>query len=134
ATVDSPDNRFNLHAYLYAAREYARLELPPTVWSPCGMVQLAHDHKLRKRFAKLASGQLYPPGVFDVLDADSASQVAGLPLAQSSLYFPQSGWLSPAALCAWYLDHPAITLRRNKRLTALLQDGDGWWLQLATAR
>lgn len=134
ATVDAADNRFNLHAYLHAAREYASLGLPPDVWSPCGMLQLAHDARLQKRFTRLASGMLYPPGIFEVLDARQASSLAGLALQQGALYLPDSGWLSPAALCRWYLQHPGIAVRCGTRLQALMESGTGWTLELATAQ
>lgn len=132
ATVDSPDNRFNLHAWLYALREYRRLKLPDTLWSPCGMLQLAHDAKMHKRFARLAVSDLYPPGIFEVIDAQRATAIAGVTLQQAALHFPGSGWLDPGALCRWYLAHPGITLRCNSKLRTL-RDSDGrWQLELAT--
>lgn len=132
ATVDSPDNRFNLHAWLYALREYRRLALPDGLWSPTGMLQLAHDARMQKRFARLAASNLYPPGIFEVIDQERASAVAGVPLSQPALHFPGSGWLNPAALCRWYLSHPGITLRCAARVATLQDSGAGWQLELAT--
>lgn len=110
ALVDAPENRFNLHAYLHAAGAYRQLALPQEIWSPCGMLQLAHDHRLQKRFARLAREGLYPATLLQLLDAVAASRLASVPVAHGALYFPASGWLNPAALCAWYLQHPGITL------------------------
>src|SRR5690606_19894711 len=128
----SPDNRFNLHAWLYALREYRRLKLPDTLWSPCGMLQLAHDAKMHQRFARLAVSDLYPPCICEVIAAQRATAIAGVTLQQAALHFPGSGWLDPGALCRWYLAHPGITLRCNSKLRTL-RDSDGrWQLELAT--
>lgn len=126
ATVDSADNRFNLYAYLYAARHYRALELPEQIWSACGMLQLAHDAKLQKRFAALQQSGLYAPELLQILDAAAASELTGLPLQSPALYCPDAGWLSPAQLCEWYVSHPGIRVLTAHCVTQLDQGAEGW--------
>lgn len=125
-TVDAPDNRFNLHAYLHATRHYRSLGLPPDVWQPCGMLQLAHDHKLLKRFETLANSGLYAPEVLQVLDATAAGIRGNQAVARTALYFPDAGWLSPARLCAWYCRHPGIQVLTGLAVTQLDHGPEGW--------
>jgi tRNA 5-methylaminomethyl-2-thiouridine biosynthesis bifunctional protein len=132
-TVDAPDNRFNLHAYLHAVRHYRSLELPPDIWSACGMLQLAHDHKLLKRFDTLAKSGMYAPEVLQVLNSLAASQIVGEAVAQPALYFPEAGWLCPPRLCAWYCEHPSIQVLTGHELTRLQQSAGSWELLLRTA-
>lgn len=129
-TVDAPDNRFNLHAYLYAARHYRSLGLPPDIWSPCGMLQLAHDHKLLKRFETLAKSDMYAAEVLQVLDSVAASHVGGETVSRPALYFPEAGWLCPPRLCAWYCAHPAIQVLTGHEVTQLQQKAGSWELVL----
>lgn len=128
ATVDTPDNRFNLHAYLYAARFYRSLDLPASVWSASGMLQLAHDHKMAKRFTTFAQNAMYAPDIIQVLDSAQASALCKFQVQQAALYFPHAGWLSPVELCRFYCSHPSITVRYGRELCMLDQDKSGWEL------
>lgn len=129
-TVDSADNRFNLHSYLYASRHYRSLGLPATTWSHCGMLQLAHDHKLLKRFRTLADQGMYATRIVQVLGQEEASVLCGIELERPALFFPDAGWLAPPALCAWYSSHPSITTLCNHEVSALEQDKGGWEVML----
>lgn len=125
-TVDAPDNRFNLHAYLHAARHYRSLGLPPDIWSPCGMLQLAHDHKLLKRFDTLAGSAMYALEVLQVLNSSAASALGGEPVVRPALYSPQAGWLCPPRLCAWYCAQPGIEVLHGYTVTQLNPGAGGW--------
>jgi tRNA 5-methylaminomethyl-2-thiouridine biosynthesis bifunctional protein len=129
-TVDAPDNRFNLHAYLHAARHYRSLGLPPEIWSPCGMLQLAHDHKLLKRFDTLARSGMYAPEVLQVLDSGAASARSGEAVSRPALYFPDAGWLCPPRLCAWYCAHAGIQVLTGHTVTQLHRREPGWEVRM----
>lgn len=126
ATADIPENRFNLHAFMHAVLHYQGLTLPPGTWSPCGMLQLAHDAKLQKRLDKLAGSDMYPERLVRCLDAGEAGALCGLPISRPALYFPDAGWLSPPELCSFYCAHPAIQLMTGVEVTQLDQGSSGW--------
>ncbi len=133
STVDSPDNQFNLHAFLYAARYYEGFSASADfAWHRCGMLQVAVIPRLQKRFKQLAEGGNYAPAVMEYLQVDAASALAGITLAHPALHFPASGWLSPPALCKAWAAHPGITVQTGTRVTSLEQLADGWRLQLAS--
>lgn len=126
ATVDSADNRFNYHAWLHAMRHYQALNLPESHWSPCGVLQVAHDDKLLKRFAALQQADLYDASILQVLDADAASAVAGVQLQRPALHFPAAGWLGPQRLCHWYTAHPGINVTTGQAVTDIRPAAGGW--------
>lgn len=132
STLDSADNQFNLHAFLYATRYYAALAQNADIdWHRSGMLQVAVIPRLQKRFKQLATDAHYAPAVMRYLLPEAASMIAGVELAHPALHFPNSGWLSPPALCKAWAAHPGITVHTGASVTALEQLGDGWRLQLA---
>lgn len=124
---DTPVNRFNIHAYLHAARQYLALAQSYALpWHGCGMLQVAVTPELGKRYRELADSGLYPPQLLRWVDATEASTLAGVPLRHAALYFPDSGWIAPPALCEHYSQHPGIRLETNAEAVRLEQTGDGW--------
>lgn len=66
------------------------------------------------------------PALAEWLDARAASQRAGLALPGPAHWFPESGWLSPAAVCRALLATPGIVLRENLGALQLLRTAQGW--------
>ena len=60
----------------------------------CGQIQLAFNAREQANLAILAD--LYK---LQVLNANVASEIAGITLKMGGLYFPQAGWVKPAGLC-----------------------------------
>ncbi len=134
STLDSADNQFNLHAFLYAARYYdAFAATAPNIdWHRCGMLQVAVIPRLQKRFRQLAESGAYAPGLMQYLQPDAASAVAGLALSHPALHFPASGWLSPPALCKAWAAHPGITVQTATHVTSLEEIASGWRLHISS--
>jgi tRNA 5-methylaminomethyl-2-thiouridine biosynthesis bifunctional protein len=131
STLDSADNQFNLHAFLYAARYYEALSTVTDIgWHRCGMLQVAVIPRLQKRFKQLAASGSYAPALMEYLDPRVASTYAGIELTHPALYFPASGWLSPPALCKAWAAHPGITVQTGTQVTQLEQVAEGWRLHL----
>ncbi|GAA5525972.1 tRNA 5-methylaminomethyl-2-thiouridine biosynthesis bifunctional protein MnmC [Microbulbifer aestuariivivens] len=124
-----PNGDFNLHALLFALRYYPRL--CPQLFHACGLLQLAQGHKeetlqaqLREWLAPLDADALAQP-----VDPAGASALAGIPLPFAGLYFPRSGWLEPANVCAALLHHDNIQLHCHTSIEQLRQNDAGWQLQ-----
>lgn len=60
----------------------------------CGQIQLAFNAREQANQAELAD--LYK---LQLLNANEASEIAGIILKIGGLYLPQAGWVKPAALC-----------------------------------
>ncbi|QEL54950.1 bifunctional tRNA (5-methylaminomethyl-2-thiouridine)(34)-methyltransferase MnmD/FAD-dependent 5-carboxymethylaminomethyl-2-thiouridine(34) oxidoreductase MnmC [Chromobacterium paludis] len=125
----TPLTQLVLSGYAYSLRTLAAL-LPENGddWQRCGVLQLAHDGKEANKQAELAALGLAPQ-VMRRLDARDASDLAGLPLPQGGLFFPQGGWVHPPALVRALADHPNIARRAGRSVLELSHNpSDGSWL------
>ncbi|WP_426416796.1 bifunctional tRNA (5-methylaminomethyl-2-thiouridine)(34)-methyltransferase MnmD/FAD-dependent 5-carboxymethylaminomethyl-2-thiouridine(34) oxidoreductase MnmC [Aestuariirhabdus sp. LZHN29] len=102
----------------------------PSVWSPCGVIQLAHNQKELTRQQQLLECGLYHPEFLSGKDAQSLSQLCGVELGSGGLLFPTTGWVNPPSLCKALLDHPLIELTTNWTLQTAqqLDPTSGWRL------
>lgn len=123
---NSPLARFNLLSLSYA-QAYYRAYWDAGVGAPCGVLQMATTSKDQALQQTIARRFAQAPELVQGLTATQASDVAGIPLHQHALYFPNAGWLAPRRLCEALLDHPAITLRPNSPVSRLERRAEQWW-------
>lgn len=64
------------------------------------------------------------------LDAEAASNLAGIALAESALWLPQAGLIHPAGLLACIFAHPNIELLSQHEVTQISPDGPCWQLEV----
>ncbi|MDC0663346.1 bifunctional tRNA (5-methylaminomethyl-2-thiouridine)(34)-methyltransferase MnmD/FAD-dependent 5-carboxymethylaminomethyl-2-thiouridine(34) oxidoreductase MnmC [Marinobacter sp. SS21] len=118
--------RLALSALLFAQAHYRTL--PGNLWQQTGVLQLAYDEQESLRQDKFAARNDYPGAVVRPVSAEEASALSGLPLAQGGLWFAHSGWLNPAGLCAWLLDHDRIACQFDFDVTKVTALADSWQL------
>ena len=94
-------------------------------WDMCGILQLAFNDKEHKRFQSLA--EHFPKELLHPVSAEQASQIAGVALNYSGLFYPQAGWVNPPALCKVLSQHPLITLKTAEHALTLTQDNQQQW-------
>ena len=124
----SPLVDFALQSYRLAATTYsnmfARDQLLAGVDGElCGYLQQS-DNIDEMRFL-----QQVLPGAEDlarVLTPKDATVLLGLPQEKGGYWFPQSGWLRPAAVCRALLDDPRIQLVEHCGHVSLNHDGEYW--------
>ena len=108
-----PLSQLTLSGYLYTVGLLRRL-LPQSdeTWRNCGLLQLAQDQdEFDKQQALLASG--IAGDLIQALNPTDASACAGVELTHGGLFFPQGGWLYPAALVAKLCAQPGIQLKTS---------------------
>ena len=93
-------------------------------WDSCGILQLAFNDKEQKRLAALAAH--FAPSLLRAVDAQQASQLAGLPLDNGGLFFPEAGWIHPPALCQALSQHPLIHIQTTQQAISLTQVDQQW--------
>lgn len=121
----SPAADFNLAALLFAQRHFAPYWCDPDgrFGEACGVLHLDAPGAANSQEKLLR--RLGDQGLCQLLEPADAGEIAGLDLPAGGLWFPDSGWLSPSALCAGLVDHTGIEVRRA-RVQRLDREGDRW--------
>lgn len=115
----TPLTQLVLSGYAYTLRTlHNQLPQGEATWQQCGVLQLAHSAAEAKKQQELATCGL-PADLLQALDADAASQQAGIELPCGGLFFPQGGWLNPPALIRQLTDHPNIQIRTSHNVVEL---------------
>jgi tRNA 5-methylaminomethyl-2-thiouridine biosynthesis bifunctional protein len=77
------------------------------IFEACGLIQLAFNAREQARQQALLQNEQL--NFLQHLNAKTASEIAGIALKSGGLYFPQAGWVKPAALCEALCSHALIT-------------------------
>jgi tRNA 5-methylaminomethyl-2-thiouridine biosynthesis bifunctional protein len=89
-----------------------------------GLLRLGGD--LAAMRALIAQQQL-PADWVGALDTSAASALAGVPLTGPAWLYPGAGWVSPAALVAWALDHPRVRFVGGVDVREVRRSANGLW-------
>ncbi len=103
------DSQLHLHCFAAAHRFYQRWHQRFSAhgiefaMQSCGVLQLACNDKLALRQQKICQHTAWPEQVFQAVDAETASAIAGIAVPYSGLYFADGGWVAPKQFCqaAW---------------------------------
>ena len=118
--------RFVLASYGHAlALLDEKLPIDGISRAECGELQLAFSAEERKRIDKLAALD-WPSHILQRVDAATASNLAGIELADGGLWFPAGGWLVPPRMCAALAASPAIVQHTGYRVESLAAVNAGW--------
>ena len=91
---------FYTSAFSLALRQFSKFD--EIDFKPCGALHLITDEAKQKRFSKMIENWCWQDGGLQLLYAQQASDVAGIPLEQEAFFLPQSGYVSPSKLCRAY--------------------------------
>ncbi len=112
----SPASQIQAHSFLYAKRAYQQLAAHhsyPHQW--CGVLQMDFTDDVAARHQKLSDNQYWPAALIRKVDAQQASEIAGIMLNCGGLFTAEGGWLSPPDLVAAMVEQAQET----ERLTVL---------------
>ncbi len=123
----TPANLFRLSAFRYAIRHYHYLSKHHDFsWQSCGLIQLAKDKTEFDEYNNLLGRHLYDSAFMNLINADQASQLSGLPIRHNGLFFPQAGCLDPVALCRAWTSAENINLLGNREVTEINFKNGHW--------
>ncbi|PMR76080.1 bifunctional tRNA (5-methylaminomethyl-2-thiouridine)(34)-methyltransferase MnmD/FAD-dependent 5-carboxymethylaminomethyl-2-thiouridine(34) oxidoreductase MnmC [Billgrantia endophytica] len=123
-------SRFYLAGLQHTLRWLQHLDPGHELWSPCGLLQLAMTDREARRQVRFLAAHRLPQALLAGVDADTATQQAGVELDHSGLSYPAAGWVRPGALCQFLASGPGVDFRRGE-VTALDVTQAGWKLSLA---
>jgi tRNA 5-methylaminomethyl-2-thiouridine biosynthesis bifunctional protein len=117
---------FNLASLQFALRHYLPFWADSGVGDRCGVIQLAHTLAEQQLHKRLQENYGDADALVKFVTAGQASELAGIALDHGGLFFPDAGWLNPAALCQALVTHPNINIRYNSDALTLVQNGSIW--------
>ncbi|MDX1634270.1 MAG: bifunctional tRNA (5-methylaminomethyl-2-thiouridine)(34)-methyltransferase MnmD/FAD-dependent 5-carboxymethylaminomethyl-2-thiouridine(34) oxidoreductase MnmC [Marinobacter sp.] len=120
----NPQTQLALSALLFSQRFYPLNA--PTAWHGTGLFQMAYNHQEADRQQRFLERNDYPDTVLTPVSAAEASEFCGLAVPAGGLWFANSGWLTPKALCRALLDHPNIHAKLGFRVTRLMPCNGRW--------
>jgi tRNA 5-methylaminomethyl-2-thiouridine biosynthesis bifunctional protein len=109
------ESDFYAAAYSQALRHFRSLE--DIDWTPCGSLHLMTSDKIQGRLHRTCANWGWDAAHMRLVDADEASQLAGIELHHDALYLPEGGSVSPKKLCAAYAHN--IEVHLNTRIEKL---------------
>ncbi|GEN29715.1 tRNA 5-methylaminomethyl-2-thiouridine biosynthesis bifunctional protein MnmC [Halovibrio variabilis] len=131
AAETNHQSRVYLAGLLYSQRWLSQQPANPTLWQPCGLVQLASSDKEARRQQRFIDQHPLPSEVVTAMENPALTETAAITIeASHGLYYPQAGWVRPKALCEHLLSQPGITLQQGD-VSSLTQRESGWLLNLA---
>ncbi len=124
----SPLNSFSVHSYCYALRQYRALFDSGALSEGsdgqfCGALHLLDNWDDTADFERTVTSL---PSLARYLDASASAAVSGLELCPAGLFFPNSGWIHPPALCRALLAHPNIEVREHCGTLQPVQEAQHW--------
>ncbi|MFJ1267506.1 bifunctional tRNA (5-methylaminomethyl-2-thiouridine)(34)-methyltransferase MnmD/FAD-dependent 5-carboxymethylaminomethyl-2-thiouridine(34) oxidoreductase MnmC [Legionella lytica] len=122
SAYNSPLTQFMLAAFLYASREYHAILNQHDIGVLNGSLLLAYNQKEQQAQASLEDWLKQYPTLGSLVTAQQASELAGIPLHQSGLFIPLSGWINSPALCQILIQTEGITLVKNSVVEQLVFD------------
>ncbi|WP_413615925.1 bifunctional tRNA (5-methylaminomethyl-2-thiouridine)(34)-methyltransferase MnmD/FAD-dependent 5-carboxymethylaminomethyl-2-thiouridine(34) oxidoreductase MnmC [Halomonas cupida] len=123
-------SRCYLAGLLYSQRWLGRLDPEQQSWRQTGVLQLATTDRERRRQQRFMAHHPLPREVVRQVDAEQASQLAGLPLPHGGLDYGLAGWARPRQLCERLAESSGVrVVRQNVDALTLVPEG-GWLLNL----
>lgn len=119
-----------LSGYGYTRHLLAQMLPDDDSWQACGVLHLNHNASETARNRQLGQ-HAHHAHLYRAVDAQQATDLAGIPITESALFWPQGAWLNPAALVACLLAHERIVLHTQQTVQAAHHDGERWHIQTA---
>ncbi|WP_454783679.1 bifunctional tRNA (5-methylaminomethyl-2-thiouridine)(34)-methyltransferase MnmD/FAD-dependent 5-carboxymethylaminomethyl-2-thiouridine(34) oxidoreductase MnmC [Legionella sp. WA2024007413] len=115
----SPLTQFLLTAFLYAARTYQCILKQTKLGELNGSLLLSYSEKEEAAQSSLCSWLEHYPELGSLVDAQRATELAGIPLDKPGLHIPLSGWINSPELCQYLVSAEGISLITNTSVRQL---------------
>ncbi|WP_188407462.1 bifunctional tRNA (5-methylaminomethyl-2-thiouridine)(34)-methyltransferase MnmD/FAD-dependent 5-carboxymethylaminomethyl-2-thiouridine(34) oxidoreductase MnmC [Agarivorans gilvus] len=96
---------FNYHHQLMLQLKHQQREVEHQF---CGLLQLAYNEKSQKKHRKVTEAG-YPSELVHAVNAEQASELAGLSLSSEALHYPKAGWVDAQQCVQTILDAALAT-------------------------
>lgn len=118
---DTMQSRLLLRSYAYTRSLLDNLLPDKKSWSDCGVLHLDFDDNEKERNIKLGNKST---SLYRYVDANEATQLAGVDLSVGGLWWQCGAWINPSSLVHKLLDHKNIQIFEDAPIVDLnFQDG-----------
>ena len=121
---DTALEKLNLLGYQHSLRLVKELGIENCQYRACGVIQLALDAKQEQRNALL--DRQYRDTLFQNLTANQLSEIAGIRIHHSGLYFPEAGGIQLANLCGVLTQQKNIRVLTHTEALNIEKANNGW--------
>lgn len=125
---DSVFARLTRAAFLHWIGRRRELDAFGGIWSRCGVLQLARNAQEQAAQQVAIDALACPSPYARWLDAEGASECAGMSVASGGLWFAQAGWMRPPGLARALLRAcgDRLATRHGREVAALAREGEQW--------
>jgi tRNA 5-methylaminomethyl-2-thiouridine biosynthesis bifunctional protein len=120
---------FALAAFTHSLAFYQSLKLPVGSFSACGMLQLGFNARELARIKKVADAYQHLE-TLQYVNAQQASQLAGVHIEQDALYVGNAGWVKPNQLLTHLMQHSNISTITLNKVNNILKINDKFKVNL----
>jgi tRNA 5-methylaminomethyl-2-thiouridine biosynthesis bifunctional protein len=128
STKPSMQSVLSSQAFDYTIKLLNNLPNHYDFFNACGQIQLAFNAAEQAKQDKLFNYEyLHKNSWFcDFINAEEASERAGIVLNTGGIFLKQAGWVSPRLLCQALCTHPNIHLQANNHAAYIESSPNGW--------
>ncbi|WP_286239915.1 bifunctional tRNA (5-methylaminomethyl-2-thiouridine)(34)-methyltransferase MnmD/FAD-dependent 5-carboxymethylaminomethyl-2-thiouridine(34) oxidoreductase MnmC [Neptuniibacter halophilus] len=121
----------HLTGFLHSVNLLNHLDPEHTLWSQCGVIQLATTEKEQQRQQSMLAQGLYPDSLVSYRSAGELSSIAGSRIESPGLFFPDAGWVSPRDFCHQLTTHPDIEIA-HAEVASISRQQEHWQIDTVT--
>lgn len=122
----TPTNMLALQGFTFTLDLLKQLPDFGNYFDACGQIQMAFNAREQAKQTALSQAPETGALKFQLLNAEEASAIAGIPLKTGGLYLPQAGWVKPQALCEALCSNPLISVFTSTEALAINKQ-EGFW-------
>jgi tRNA 5-methylaminomethyl-2-thiouridine biosynthesis bifunctional protein len=130
----TPPNILALQGFSFTLDLLRKLPNTTKLFNACGQIQLAFNAREQAKQTALSQALETDFLKFQILNAEEASKIAGVPLKTSGLYLPQAGWVKPQALCEALCSSPLISVVTSSEALGIEKQDDFWRISMANQK
>lgn len=126
----SPGESFYIDAFNYTLAQLASLKEQGKEcdWNPCGVIQLAHNEREKKRWQALEK-RGFNKDFLQTLRHAETDKIAGIKTHHRAIWFPGAGWIKPRKFCMQLSSHSGCNLITHKEALHVQRHETNWHIK-----
>ncbi|WP_111978459.1 bifunctional tRNA (5-methylaminomethyl-2-thiouridine)(34)-methyltransferase MnmD/FAD-dependent 5-carboxymethylaminomethyl-2-thiouridine(34) oxidoreductase MnmC [Algibacillus agarilyticus] len=129
----NPLSELHIKCFEFASQYYqTKREALTFGFEKCGVIQPAFNEDRARRLKQLSQDQSSPATLVKAVNAEQASELAGIKITDDAWFYPEGGWLNPSsfiqALATDLTQHKNVTIQTQSKIEKISKTDQGWSL------